>query len=199
MKKSRSRSPLPCRTRICAEAQRSGDRGHARWRSRSGSAARPSTTVLLPTVRAISTTDRRMTTRPCNLSRVVTQPRRCARVAWFVGPDRQTARATTFSFKGVAGLPAAGSRPLTAESRMYGGAISTTRRRSTARPCNFSRRDPARVAALRAAVLAGRDCFPTGRILGGRVLGRGTPSQSRRTAGAHRPETRAANGYGAVL
>jgi len=31
----------------------------------------PSTTVSRPTVRAISTTDRRMTTRPCNLSRVV--------------------------------------------------------------------------------------------------------------------------------
>jgi len=71
---------------------RSGDRVHARWRSRSGSAARPSTTVLRPTVRAISTTDRRMTTRPCNLSRVVTQPRRCARVALLVGP-RKTARA----------------------------------------------------------------------------------------------------------
>jgi hypothetical protein len=40
--------------------------------------SRPSTAVLLPTVRAISTTDRRMTTRPCNLSRAEPSPRRCA-------------------------------------------------------------------------------------------------------------------------
>jgi len=57
--------------KICLAAQLSEDRVHARWRSRSGSAARPSTTGLRPTVGAISTTDRRMTTRPCNLSRVV--------------------------------------------------------------------------------------------------------------------------------
>jgi len=69
-----------------------GDRGHACLRRGSGPVARPSTTVLLPTVRAISTTGRRMTTRPCNLSRAEPSPRRCAARCRLRGADWKTAR-----------------------------------------------------------------------------------------------------------
>jgi len=50
---------------------RAGDAGLGRY-------ARPYTTVLPLTVGASSTTDRRSTTRPCNLSRFGPSPRRCA-------------------------------------------------------------------------------------------------------------------------
>jgi len=59
----------PVSQRICLAAQLSGDRGHARWLRGSGPLTRPSTTVLRPTRCAISTTYRRATARPCNLSR----------------------------------------------------------------------------------------------------------------------------------
>jgi len=55
-----------------------GDRAHACWRRGSGPVARPLTAVLRVTGSAISTTDRRLTTRPCNLSRAGPSPRRCA-------------------------------------------------------------------------------------------------------------------------
>ena len=135
-----------------------GDRAHACLRRGSGPVARPSTTVLLPTTRAISTTDRRLTSRPCNLSRADPSPRRCAARCRPRGPDGKTARATTISFKGVAGLPAAASRPSTTESRMDGGAISTTRRRSTIRPYNLSRA-VTQPASLRCALPSSRDRF----------------------------------------
>jgi len=53
------------------------------------------------------------------------------------------------------------ARPLTTGSSMYGGAISTTGRRSI-HPAvqSISQRDPARAAALRVAVLAGPDGQP---------------------------------------
>jgi hypothetical protein len=57
---------------------RRGEREHARWRRGSGPGARPSTTVLRVIGGAISTIDRRSTTRPCNLSRFRPSPRRCA-------------------------------------------------------------------------------------------------------------------------
>ena len=52
------------------------------------------------------------------------------------------------------------ARPLTTESSMEGGAISTTGRRSTARPCNLSR-DLTQPAALR-VVVGAEDGMPSG-------------------------------------
>jgi len=50
------------------------DRGHARWLRGSGSLAPSVNRRITMTVGAISTTDRRATTRPCNLSPLGTQP-----------------------------------------------------------------------------------------------------------------------------
>src|SRR5882724_5360928 len=63
-RKDRFREVLPAHHRIFIQG---GGRA-------AGHGARPSTTVLRPTLGAISTTHRRATTRPCNPSREVTQP-----------------------------------------------------------------------------------------------------------------------------
>jgi len=85
------------------------DRAHACLRRGSGLVARPSTTVLRPTVRAISTTGRRLTTRPCNLSRAEPSPRRCASRCRPRGTDwKMTRTPPRFSSQG---LPDAGHRP----------------------------------------------------------------------------------------
>jgi len=52
---------------------------------------------------AISTTDRRLTTRPCNLSRAKPSPRRCAARCRPRGTDWKTARAATFRLATAAG------------------------------------------------------------------------------------------------
>ena len=69
-----------------------GDRAHACLRRGSGPVARPLTTVLRVTGGAISTTDRRLTTRPCNLSRAEPSPRRCAARCRPRRTDGKTAR-----------------------------------------------------------------------------------------------------------
>ena len=136
-----------------------GDRAHACWRRGSGSLTRPSTAGLQPTPGAISTTHRRATIRPCNLSREVTQPAslRCAlRCSW--DPPHFRSR----------GWPAAGHGVSSVDHRiaMTVGAIPTTDRRPI-HPAweSISRRSPARAAALRVAV-ARKDRFdrPTDRF-----------------------------------
>jgi len=76
------------------QARAPGERAHACWRRGSGSSSRPSTAGLRPTLGAISTTGRRTTTRPCNLSRLVTQPAplRCALACRQTRPGRPRLR-----------------------------------------------------------------------------------------------------------
>ena len=79
------KSSLAFYSRACSGYAASGERAHACLRRGSGFVARPLTAVLRLTGGAISTTDRRLTTRPCNLSRAEPSPRRCAarwRCAW---------------------------------------------------------------------------------------------------------------------
>jgi len=99
--------------------------------------------------------------RPCRCPRAATIGRGCSSARGAGSPRCSSAREEREHARWRRGSGSV-ARPLTAESRMYGGAISTTRRRSTTRPCNLSRA-VTQPASLRRALssLRGPDGSPT--------------------------------------